>query len=238
MKKLILAILAVGSVATVQAQKPGSILLYGNVGINTAKQTNDAGIPGAADITNRATTITFAPGVGYQFNKHFTVGAQFAITSWKQTTDAIGGIDYSTRDLKVGAFFRHTVSLNKTFFLFHQFELSYLNGNEVTETSGPGGTRVEDIYDGFCIGWWPAVGINFTPSLALNFSLGGIDFDHRKWDFDGSPATSRESILDVNFGRQFNVGISANLGGSHAKKKHIREPRHRHHVDMNDSDED
>lgn len=235
MKKLILAILAVGSVATVQAQKPGSILLYGNIGLHSDRVTHDDGLPGSADITLRSTSLNFAPGVGYQFNKYFTVGLNFGIGYNKQTNDDLTNPikEMRSRDFQIGAFFRHTQSLNKTFFLFHQVNLSYLNGNDVLQARGSG-IEAKNVYNGFGLNWFPAVGINFTRCMALNFSFGGLGFGHRIWDIDNTPATRTESNFNVTFGRQFNVGISANLGGSYAKKKQHREPRHQHHIDMND----
>lgn len=237
MKKLILAILAVGSVASVQAQKPGSVLLYGNVGVHTDREVFDSGLPGSADQAYRTTSWDFAPGVGYQFNKHFTAGLHLGISTTKSTNDDMGNVIKETRgrDLSVGLFFRHTQVLNKTFFLFNQANISYLNGNEVEQARGSGLENV-DVYNGFGINWFPAVGINFTRCMALNFSFGGIGYNQRTWDLDNTPATVTNSGFAFTFGRQFNVGISANLGGTYAKKRQVREPRHRHHIDLNDDD--
>jgi hypothetical protein len=50
MKKLILALLAVGTIATANAQEPRSILLYGDVGFHSDRHTdNSSSFPGAGD---------------------------------------------------------------------------------------------------------------------------------------------------------------------------------------------
>lgn len=54
MKKLVLAILAVGSIATAQAQRAGSMLIYGNIGFEGHKSTDDAGLPGSRDVVTKA----------------------------------------------------------------------------------------------------------------------------------------------------------------------------------------
>ena len=77
MKKLFLALLAVASVATANAQK-NTFLLYGNAGVNTGKTDN-----GAAVGTETETAWNVSPGFGYQFNHHLTVGVQGGYNAWK-----------------------------------------------------------------------------------------------------------------------------------------------------------
>lgn len=240
MKKLVLAILAVGSIATAQAQS-GSILVYGNVGFSSMKETNDDGIPGTPDIITKERTWEFAPGVGYQFNKHWTVGINFGIAGTKQineTDDATPDPESTTRDLMVGPFVRMTMPINKIFSVYHQVNVSYLNGKTIYDDDVNGTPDVENTYNGFGANWFPAVGVNFTRCMALNFSFGGLGYAQRTWDNDG-PSETKESGFIFNFGRQFNIGISANLGGHHKHMKGHHEPGEdrRRHMDMSDDDD-
>src|SRR5690606_8039865 len=107
MKKLLLAFLAVASVATANAQK-NSFLLYGNAGVTTG--TTDFG---ARTGTEDETSWNVSPGFGFQFNKHLTVGLQGGYAAWNNV-----GINVATpgmrtkntntsREWKAGAFFRY-----------------------------------------------------------------------------------------------------------------------------------
>ena len=63
MKKLILALIAAGSMATANAQSQ-SILLYGDLGLQTVRMQN----------LDKTTNWNASPGIGYQFNHNWTVG--------------------------------------------------------------------------------------------------------------------------------------------------------------------
>jgi hypothetical protein len=64
MKKLILALLAMGTIATVNAQEPHSILLYGDATIKTVSDS----------IQHKTTNWDANIGIGYQFNHNWTIG--------------------------------------------------------------------------------------------------------------------------------------------------------------------
>src|SRR5690606_6373343 len=87
MKKFILAMLAVGAVASAQAQKPGSILIYGDAGFFSHKTTNNTGLPGANDVVNKENNWNITPGVGYQINRFLTLGLNLGVNSIKNTHD-------------------------------------------------------------------------------------------------------------------------------------------------------
>lgn len=213
MKRIILAVFAIAataSVATAQAQKPGSILVYGNLNFNSLKV-------GSADALN---SWNIAPGVGYQFNKNMTAGLAFRVSQFD--------IDPVTKEtgVGVGAFFRHHIPLNQTFFVFHQTSVG-ITSRKVDVTGGPS----TDAINGVRLGWFPAVGINLNKVLALNFDLGGLSIANEK------VASTNITEVGLDFGQAFNIGISANFGGSHAKKKQTREPKIQHKIDLNDEDE-
>lgn len=236
MKKFFLAILAVGAVATAQAQKAGSILVYGSAGYSAAKETDDDGLPGTADTITKNRNWHFAPGIGYQFNKNWTVGLNFGIGMRTMSTD--NGIiteETRTRELVVGPFVRYTMPINKTFFLFNQVNLGYLNGKRIEDDGIAGTPDIESSYNGFGINWFPAVGVNFTKCMAFTMDFGGLGYMNRTWDMTG-PQEISMSNFDFNFGRVINIGIQANLGGKRHRAHGEPGMEHRHFDASDDSD--
>ena len=212
MKKILLSIIAAGTVVTSQAQAPkeGSILIYGNVGISTQRSDLDPGIAGSNSYTESKTTqFDLNPGIGYQFMPNWTVGINFGLSTTKYNDSSV----YATRfrDLNIGPFIRYTKNLNKTFFFYEQLNLNYLNGRRLWE----GSVDVQDTYNGFGANWYPAIGVSVNDMVALNFSIGGLSYTSKKWDIDASPSTRTERSFDFTFGHQVNVGVSVNLGGRH-----------------------
>lgn len=228
MKKIILALLAVTSIATANAQK-NSILVYGNLGLNTRSTDN-----GPTSSTNDL-TWNVSPGIGYQFSNNWTVGVQGGIGMWNtdvtapyvlNTTRNIT-LTTSSTDWRAGAFLRHTHYFNNMFSLWTQLDLSYLGGstsmesvNTATSTAAiPVIRETGDDYSGFGANIMPAVGIHVAKGFALNFSFGGIGFNTISWD--NAPTTT--TSFGLTFGQQFNFGITKNFGCGPKKKGH-REP--------------
>ena len=212
MKKLILALFAIGAVATAQAQKAGSLLIYGSAGYGSENVTNNAGLPGATDVEERSNTWNFSPGIGYQFNNNWTVGINFSIGGNKYSEDIPGGTEeVRVTEMAVGPFIRHTHSFNKTFFLFNQLNLSYLNDKVIFDDGVAGTPDLETVSNGFGVNWFPGVGINFRDNVALNFAFGGLGYGTTTADLPG-PGETTNSGFNFNFGQTFNIGISANIG--------------------------
>ena len=212
MKKILLSIIAAGTVVTSQAQAPkeGSIIVYGNIGISTNKSDYDPGQAGNTSYTERKVTdFTINPGIGYQFNRNWTVGVNFGLLTEKRNDSSVYA--QRDRDLNIGPFIRYTMNLNKTFFFYEQLNLNYLNGRRLIE----GAVDVENTYNGFGTNWYPAIGVSVNDFVALNFNFGGISYASKKWNLDASPATRVERGFNFTFGQQINVGVSVNLGGSH-----------------------
>jgi hypothetical protein len=239
MKKLILAILAVGAVATAQAQKAGSLLLYGTLGYQSTKVTSNLGTPGSTDVTTKNRAWQVAPGIGYQVNNFMTVGLNFGIAVGKNIQEATGTTaEFRTRDLLVGPFVRFTTPVSKSFFVYNQLNVAYLNGKTVNDDGLAGTPDDEDRYNGFGALWFPAAGINVNDMTALNFSMGGLGYAQRNWDLEGTPSR-KESGFVFTWGTQFNLGVSVNIGGRHNKKGHNMEPgMDNRHMDSSDDDDD
>lgn len=106
MKKLFLALLAVGSITAATAQK-NTILTYGNVGVFVHNHDEGAGTE------TSATSWNINPGIGYQFNKDMTVGIQ---GGYRYSEDVLkrpfAGISLTTQsqmsEWTAGGFLRHT----------------------------------------------------------------------------------------------------------------------------------
>ncbi len=234
MKKLILAALAVGSIATAQAQKAGSILVYGDLGVSRHVTTVDDGVLGTPDVDNIDFGFNFIPGVGYQFNKNWTVGMNLGIMYNRTSTDP-ETIEERRRQFGIGPFVRYTMPINKTFFIYHQFNLAYIDGKTTTDNPSPAFDPVYDSHGVFA-NILPAVGINFTKCMALNFSFGGLQYVWQRESNNTNPVEVTTSNFDFTLGRQFSIGISANLGGKKGFSKRDPGMEHRRHMDMDDDD--
>lgn len=235
MKKLLLS-LAVASCATsafAQKDLSGSVLLYGTGGYASTHgedRTSNSGIGSTID-RPRTRDYIIAPGLGFNINNHLTVGVNFSYVGSKVNYDsknlAPGGVEESkVRELGVGPFVRYTQMMGEHFFVFGQVNVNYLNGrseNDLYLTSGPSG-KTEDRWDGVNASYFPAVGVMFAKSCALSFSIGGIGYSYRKYDFDnnnvpGAERTAKQHEFAVSIGQQFNLGIQKYIGCGHGKSK-------------------
>src|SRR5690242_8096491 len=113
MKKILLAVVALGSVMTANAQK-GTWLLYGNVGLNSASDAQK----------NKNFNWNVNPGVGYQFSDHWTAGINLG---WGQYSYKANGTSDKTtvNSYDLGLFGRYTKDINDMFYLYGQLDLGY-----------------------------------------------------------------------------------------------------------------
>ncbi|MGN6567611.1 MAG: porin family protein [Flavipsychrobacter sp.] len=212
MKKFLLAILALGSVATANAQEH-SWLVYGNVGITTQKDANK----------NNFLTWNVNPGIGYQFNTHWTVGLNLG---WSQNSEKAYGDNNRTtiNGYEIGPFVRYTRDLgtNGLFYYFGQLQASYMGGY-TTYGSDPSYAK----HTGFDIMAYPAIGMHVGKCWGINFSIGGIDYSTDKYD----GAANANNSFQFTFGQQMNIGAQWTFGGHGGHKMHGK-----HHKSDNDED--
>lgn len=227
MKKLILALLAVGTIATANAQEPHSILLYGNADLMTNSQ--DATVaPGA---TEKRTIWDAKVGVGYQFNHNWTLGLQ---VMWGQDANNNGlNVKTTINNYSAGPFARysHYIGKSETFFYFSQIDFDYIGGYTTS-----GGKTAADKHNGVFIGAFPALGINVGRGLALNFAIGGINYTTDKY----SNMNHAINEFNITFGHMVNVGISKNFNCGHKMHSH-HEPGdevHRRKMDKVEDEDD
>jgi len=196
MKKLILAFLTVGVIATANAQEPKSILLYGNLNLNTVR-----------DSVNYKTIVWNASfGVGYQLSQHWTVGGNI---SWGQNaTKDTAGIHSTFNSYSVGPFARYSQYLcgSEIFFWYAQSDVSYQGGYHTSE-----GNPADYKHTGVYADIYPAIGINVCRGLCLNFNIGGINYSTNKYTTD----VNSKNQFNFSFGNQMNIGISKNFSSGH-----------------------
>ena len=222
MKKLILALLvAAGSIATANAQEPKSILLYGDVSLNSVRHDNLV----------KNTNWDASPGVGYQFNHNWTLG--LSILWGQNATKDSSGVKNTDNYYRVGPFARysHYIRKSETFFWFTQFDFDYAGGYHTNE-----GNPATDKYNGVYVGLYPALGVNFGRGVCLNFSIGGINYTTAKI----ADATYSTNTFNFTFGHSMNAGISKNFNCGHKMHSH-HEPGdevHRRKADRMEDEDD
>lgn len=217
MKKFMLTLLAaVGFAAAANAQA-GSILAFGFAGIDLEKDSAE----------NTHGQFEFSPGVGYQFNDHWTLG--LALSAKTSTTKPDGGERTSHNNFRVGPFVRYTQPLGNIFSVFGQAGAGFQFGSTRFDGETIDGSKHSGVYFNF----FPAVGVNVYKGFALNFAFGGLDFGTDKYE----DADNTSSNFNISFGQQFNVGISKNFGGRHMRNH--REPGDdTRNIDTSDDEDD
>jgi len=204
MKKFLLAIIALGSLATAHAQEH-SWLVYGNLGFTSSKD----------DAKNTNITWNANPGVGYQFNSHWTVGLNLG---YSQNSEKLDGDNNRTtvNNYLVGPFVRctHEIGTGGMFYYYGQLNASY-EGGYTTYGDQPSFSK----HTGFDVMAYPAIGMHVSKCWGINFSIGGIGYSTDKYD----GAANANNSFNFTFGHQVNVGVQANLnchGHHHMHKKH------------------
>lgn len=235
MKKLILAIFAVGVVASAQAQS--GLLIYGMGGYQSGKSTFDDGLPGSLDLDAKTRGWQVMPGIGYQLNKMMAVGINFGLQGTKTMNETTAGITTENRanNIQIGPFIRMMMPINQYFFVYNQLNVSYLTGKNISDDGVAGTPDIENKYNGFGALWFPSVGVNVTRCMALTFEFGGIGYGMQKWDNAG-PSETKNSGFGVTLGRGFTFGVQTVLGGK--KRSGHREPGVDRHMDLSDDQED
>jgi opacity protein-like surface antigen len=191
MKKVLLAGLMIAGLAINVNAQNGSVLVYGNLSVNTNKAANDV----------KQSSFQFAPGVGYQLNDNWTAGVNLGIGSYKYTP--VVGAATTTNSFAAGPFLRYTHPLSNIFSVFGQLDASF--GNSKTNN---GGNEVNS----FNLGITPYAAINLKNNFALNFSFGGLSYETDKV----KGASKSSNSFGLTFGQGASFGISKNFGG---KKK-------------------
>lgn len=227
MKKLILSLLACGTVGAAQAQM--GLLLYGTGTYASSRGEDNFTTGGITTTTNIPRMVMWQvnPGIGWSLNQNWAVGLDINYMGSKLSEDkgTVAGQDYEfkTYGLGVGPFVRYTKMLGEHFFVYGQFTADYLRGHQMTLTTP--NLESKDQYMGFRATAIPAVGVRVSPTVGLSFGVGGVGFQYLKLDNDaptGSTSEGKRSDFAVTFGQQFNFTLQKYCNWA---------PRSRHHRD-------
>jgi len=255
MKKLTILLFTVCSAVLVWAQ-PHSLLLYGTGSYDN--NTYDI----ANNISNNSISFSINPGIGYQLDKHFTIGIQGGYTSlansngedyyvFSQGTPAnvqynnyYYGLPKSSYAWSIGPFARYTRTLGNIFFVYGQLNVTYFASSSNYNYSYVFYNNLNEYSvntSGFGAVLYPGIGINIYKGFALIFDFGGISYMNATTTNPGSDDLHM-SHFNVNFAQQMNLGISKNFGMHHMNHKHAAEPgtelrKHRKAKDDDDDDD-
>lgn len=223
MKKIILSAILLGSMAVGANAQANSILVYGNLSIGT--ETDAA--------KNHEFNFGINPGVGYQFDNHWTVGLTGGFNTTRDRADKADDWNYENT-YSVAPFLRYTQGLGKIFAVYGQLEVGYQGQTDGVTNNNDSKVSANGVYASLT----PYIGINVYRGFALNFQFGGLGFSSMKV----KDADNSDNSFGLTFGKQFSVGVSKNFGG-HPAMRHHRHPRyhgdsnHNNHSDMNTDDD-
>jgi hypothetical protein len=158
-----------------------SLLVYGNLDARGNKDQNA--------VKNSMFSLT--PGVGYQWNDHWTGGINLAINSSKA-----GSPEFKTTSFGAGPFIRYAYPLSNIFAVYGQLNTNVVSGKMA-------GIKM----NGFESKFFPAIGVNLKNGFALNFNFGSLDLATNK--IKGSNTLTN---FGISFGSGAGFGISKNFG--------------------------
>ena len=222
MKKLILSVLIMGSAAVAANAQAGSVLVYGNVGYHSSKD----------EVGNKTRSYNITPGIGYQFDKNWTVGVFGSFGSDRAKTNVTNAEWQFSNNYGAGVFLRHTMPLGKIFSIYSQLEAGYVGSTTgITNTSNSSLTA-----NGFRASFMPYIGVNVWNGFAMNFSFGGVDYTTMKTS--GAPNSAQ--AFNFTWGTQVSVGVSRNIfcGKGHHHGHHGMKMNHGSNVDQQDMKDD
>jgi hypothetical protein len=136
---------------------------------------------------------------------------------------------------RAGAFARFSQYIRRSeiFFWYAQYDFQYQGGYTTS-----GGNEATNKHNGIYTSLIPAIGINVGRGLALNFSVGGLEYTTDKHQ----DATYSDNRFDFSFGRfnQLHFGLSKNFNCGHKMHAH-HEPGdeiHRRKADKMEDEDD
>ncbi len=150
MKKLLLAAFVMAGIGFSAQAQQGSVLLYGNLGLETQNKHSKEG---------KVTAFTIAPGVGYQFNDNWTAGGEISFATAKFEDEK------AMNEFKVGPFVRYSYPISNIFSIFGQLGAGYQGAKQ-------GDYKASGAYAYVT----PAISLNVKNGFGFSVAFGGIDF--------------------------------------------------------------
>lgn len=180
MKKYFLGVFFACAGLSAYAQS-NTLLVYGNLGINSSKSASDI----------KTSSFEFSPGVGYQWDDHWTGGLNLKTSSAKT-----GSPEIKSTSFGAGPFIRYAYPLSDIFAVYGQLNTNFLAGKTA-------GVKM----NGFESTLFPAIGVNLKNGFALNFNFGSLGFATGK-----VKGQNKTNNFGLNFGSGVGFGMSKNFG--------------------------
>lgn len=219
MKKIILSALLIGGAAVAAQAQANSVLVFGDLGINSTKNAND----------DKTFGFNIHPGVGYQFNDHWTLGVTGSFGTGRSKPKGAKEWDF-TNTYTAGVFGRYTLPLSKIFAFYGQGEALYQGQSNGNTASGSKSLNA----NGFKATLVPAIAIMIHKGFALNFAFGGAQFETMK--VSGVKGTSTN--FGLTFGNQMNIGVSKNFSCGRRHKGHHMKMNHGSRMEKEEMEQD
>jgi len=219
MKKIILSALLIGGAAVAAQAQANSVLVFGDLGINTAKDAND----------NKSFGFNIHPGVGYQFDDHWTLGVTGSFGTNRSKPKGAKEWGFSNT-YTAGVFGRYTMPISKIFAFYSQAEALYQGQSDGSTASGSKSIKS----NGFKANVVPAIAIMVHKGFALNFSFGGAEFETMK--VSGVKGTSTH--FGLTFGNQMNIGVPKNFACGRRHKGHHMKMNHGSRMEKEEMEQD
>ncbi len=243
MKSLLLLTTAALLSGSVLAQNAGNVLVYGSIGYASNKNTVDQNTGSSiATSTQRYHLFNSGLGVGYQLDRHWTLGISAGLMASKnRTSDTLAGVGSPIErytSFSIGPFARYTKHFGGPFFAFGQLEAGYVGSRYTREFTGTV-QRGEDYGDGLYTRLYPAFGIQVSRHTALAFSFGGIQYDYNEVEPNGGIPTNvvstSNSSFNTTFGQQANLTVQWHFGDKARGPRRFRRMRGVRHEPMQDT---
>jgi len=196
MKKLLFLALALPAAGAVHAQEPNSILLYGS------------------GYYSGGNNHAVSAGLGYQFNKHWTVGGLFSETYSNQRFSMPPSL---YKSYSLGAFARYSSYFgdSKRFFWYGQasFYRFSMNGTSFDPTFTMHESRI-----GYQAKLAGGLGVNVWRGFSVNVEPGSVSLSSGKFNFGGGWTQPSERTGTLEFGIRPQIIFSKNFKiGGHKK---------------------
>lgn len=198
MKKLLFLALALPAAGAVHAQEPNSILVYGS---GYFSGFSEHGVHG---------------GLGYQFNKNWTVGGLFSET-YRDDRYSSGPSLY--RSYSVGAFARYSSYFgdSKRFFWYGQASIGRYS-NSIGRNSFDPTFPSEERRTGFDARLLGGVGVNVWRGFAVNVEPASVSLSTSQSRYLGGWSGPTERAATLEFGMNPRIIFSKNFKiGGHKK---------------------
>lgn len=218
MKKTLSAIIFFSiTCSAVHAQK-NTLLAQGSTTFLSAKNNTSSG---SYNYYSRSTQFSIEPLIGYQFSNNWTIGAAANFTSAKdQNGDDIQVISKTTgHNFVAGPFIRYTKSISDFFKIYGQLEAEFGSYKSTSVSNGiPSPITLTNKGSVGQVNLFPAVCLNIKNNFGLNFNFGGLSYSYNTPKNTDNSNYNKTTVVEFNFGKLINVGISKNFGGGEIKK--------------------